>query len=387
MDIDNRKRLPSLTGLRFFAAFSVFVFHVMLPNSPIPPYKPVNLFADPDIAYDAAWVVGKAGFLGVSFFFILSGFVLTWSWQPGSSKLQFIRRRVVKIFPNHLTLWLASMVLFAAAITPWKAWLPNLFLLHAWFPQNYINAGVNTPSWTLSCELLFYVLFPFLIPLVLRIDGKYLWYGAAAMVAGMGAIVLLTVFVIPGSEKSELTPIPVLQLWFGYLFPPTRLFEFFLGVFMARIVAEGRWIRIPLWAAVVAVGAGYVVATYTPFYIGFILATAVPLALLIGSAAQSDLDGASKFLSSRLSVRLGEISFAFYICQGVTLFYVRRSMNAATFSAPVAVLLIVGLFCLNILAAWLLFTFVESPAMRRFARPKRPAVAGERVAGQTLRST
>ncbi|MEU6188989.1 acyltransferase [Nocardia sp. NPDC047038] len=380
MEVDNRKRLPSLTGLRFFAAFSVFVFHVMLPASPIPPYKPVNLFADPDIAYDAAWVVGKAGFLGVSFFFVLSGFVLTWSWKPGSSKLQFIRRRVVKIFPNHLTLWVASMVLFAAAITPWKAWLPNLFLIHAWFPQNYINAGVNTPSWTLSCELLFYVLFPFLIPVVLRIESKYLWYCAAAMVAGICVIVLLTAFVIPSSEKSELTPIPVLQLWFGYLFPPSRLFEFFLGVFVARIVQEGRWIRVPLWASLAAVVAGYVVAMYTPFYVGFVLATAVPLALLIGSAAQSDLDGASRFLSSRLMVRLGEISFAFYICQGVTLFYVRRTMDAATFSAPVAVSLIVALFFLNILAAWSLFTFVESPAMRRFARPKRVAVVAEKVA-------
>ncbi|MFD8246978.1 acyltransferase family protein [Nocardia sp. NPDC059691] len=380
MEVDNRKRLPSLTGLRFFAAFSVFVFHVMLPASPIPPYKPVNLFSDPDIAYDAAWVVGKAGFLGVSFFFVLSGFVLTWSWKPGSSKLQFIRRRVVKIFPNHLTLWVASMVLFAAAITPWKAWLPNLFLIHAWFPQNYINAGVNTPSWTLSCELLFYVLFPFLIPVVLRIESKYLWYCAAAMVAGICVIVLLTAFVIPSSEKSELTPIPVLQLWFGYLFPPSRLFEFFLGVFVARIVQEGRWIRVPLWASLAAVVAGYVVAMYTPFYVGFVLATAVPLALLIGSAAQSDLDGASRFLSSRLMVRLGEISFAFYICQGVTLFYVRRTMDAATFSAPVAVSLIVALFLLNILAAWSLFTFVESPAMRRFARPKRVAVVAEKVA-------
>ncbi|MGY1942941.1 acyltransferase family protein [Nocardia asiatica] len=379
LQVDNRKRLPSLTGLRFFAAFSVFIFHVMLPNSPIPPYKPVNLFADPDLAYNAAVVVGKAGFLGVSFFFILSGFVLTWSWKPGQSKLQFIRRRMVKIFPNHLTLWVASMVLFAAAITSWKAWLPNIFLVHAWFPQNYINAGVNTPSWTLSCELLFYVLFPFLIPAVLRIDVKYLWYGAAAMVAGMCLIVLLTVFVVPSSEKSELTPIPVLQLWFGYLFPPSRLFEFFLGVFVARIVMEGRWIRIPLWAAVAGVGVGYLVAMYTPFYIGFVLATAVPLALLIGSAAKSDLEESSRFLSSRLAVWLGEISFAFYICQGVTVFYVRRLMGAATFSAPVAVLLIVLLFCLNILAAWLLFTFVESPAMRRFARPKQRPVVAERV--------
>ncbi|WP_405160681.1 acyltransferase [Nocardia sp. NBC_01499] len=369
--MSDRPRLPSLTGLRFFAALSVFVFHSMLPNSPIPPFHPVNFFADPDLAHNSAVVVGKMGFLGVSFFFILSGFVLTWSWKDGQSKLLFIRRRVVKIFPNHLTLWVICMVLFAAAITPWKAWLPNFFLIHAWFPQNYINAGVNTPSWTLSCEFLFYVLFPFLVPLIMKIPAKYLWFGAAAMIVGMALIEVVDVYLIPNSAKSELTPIPVLQLWFGYLFPPVRLFEFFLGVFIARIVAAGRWPRLPIWVALVACLGGYLVAMYTPFVVGFFLATAMPLALLIGSAAMSDIEGRSRFLSSRFVVWLGDISFAFYICQGVALFYVRRQMGDVTFSAPVAVQVILGLFGLNILLAWALHTFVESPAMRHLARPRR----------------
>ncbi|WP_330182271.1 acyltransferase [Nocardia sp. NBC_01503] len=373
-----------MTGLRFFAALSVFIFHAMLPNSPIPPYRPVNFFGDPDVAYNAAWLVGKCGFVGVSFFFILSGFVLTWSWKPGASGRQFIRRRIVKIYPNHIVIWLAAMILFAAAITPWKSWLPNLLLIHAWFPQNYINAGVNTPAWTLSCELLFYVIFPFIIPLVLRIPAKYLWYGATAMVVGIGLIVLLTAFVLPDSEKSELTPIPVLQLWFGYLFPPSRLFEFFLGVFVARLVMEGRWIRLPVWGALVGCLVGYAVAMNAPFYVGFSLATAVPLALLIGAAAQSDIESRSRFLSSRVAVRLGEVSFAFYLSQGVALFYVRRLMGEVAFSTPVAVGMIVLMLAFNIFIGWLLFTFVESPAMRRFARPRKPA---EEVEGTVARES
>jgi peptidoglycan/LPS O-acetylase OafA/YrhL len=56
-------------------------------------------------------------------------------------------------------------------------------------------------------------------------------------------------------------------------------------------------------------------------------------------------------------------------------------MDAATFSVPVAVLIIVLLFCFNILAAWMLFTFVEAPAMRRFARPRRAPSVEERVVG------
>jgi len=112
---DSGSRLPSLTGLRFLAALSVFLFHSSLASSPIPPNGPVTPFADQGFAHGYAAVLGHAGPLGVSFFFVLSGFVLTWSSRPGEPARAFLRRRVVKIYPNHVVMWAVALLLFAWA--------------------------------------------------------------------------------------------------------------------------------------------------------------------------------------------------------------------------------------------------------------------------------
>lgn len=111
-------KLPSLTGLRFFAALLVFGFHITLSSSPIPPNDPINLFADPEVARVAEQIFLVTGYVGVSFFFVLSGFLLAWAAKPDEKLTAFWRRRVMKIFPNHIVMWVLSMVLFAAAITP-----------------------------------------------------------------------------------------------------------------------------------------------------------------------------------------------------------------------------------------------------------------------------
>src|SRR5690242_14192774 len=109
-------RLPSLTGLRFVAALCVFAYHAWLP---IPALRLVN---DDGVAYGVYGKVSQAGGLGVGFFFVLSGFVLTWSARPGDTPKSFWRRRIVKIYPNYAVAWLLAMVLFAAAYTPaWRA--------------------------------------------------------------------------------------------------------------------------------------------------------------------------------------------------------------------------------------------------------------------------
>src|ERR1700710_2004563 len=87
----HRPRLPSLTGLRFLAALFVFGFHITLSASPTPPNHPINPFANPRLATDLEWLFGKAGYLGVSFFFVLSGFVLTWSNKTTDTKSSFWR--------------------------------------------------------------------------------------------------------------------------------------------------------------------------------------------------------------------------------------------------------------------------------------------------------
>ncbi|BAJ25925.1 MULTISPECIES: acyltransferase [Kitasatospora] len=370
-------KLPSLTGLRFFAALAVFFFHSTLSNSPIPPNAPINPFADKGLAGFLETAFSKSGYLGVSFFFVLSGFVLAWASRPGERVTAFWRRRMLKIFPNHLVVFAASIVLFAgAAVTGTAQWLPNMLLVHTFFPQPDINLSVNPPSWSLGSELLFYVLFPLLIIPIRKIAGKALWAWSAVMVAGTVAVQLVSTYLVPATPKSAITPVSDLQFWFGYLFPPGRVFEFALGILLARIVMSGKWPRqIGIGVSFALTAVGYGVALLVPFQYSFVVAMIIPVSALICSVAAADVDGRRTRLRGPVMQLLGEISFGFYLVQGVTIFYLRSLLGAHTYSAPVALLVVIGFLAASLLGGWLLFRFVEMPAMRRWSRSRRPATA------------
>ncbi|RPF21615.1 acyltransferase family protein [Myceligenerans xiligouense] len=366
-------RLPSLTGLRFFAALLVFGFHITLSASPIPPNDPINPFADPQLAAASEKIFVTTGYIGVSFFFVLSGFLLAWAAKPNDGLIPFWRRRIVKIFPNHLVMWVLAMVLFAAAITPAHAWALNFFLLSAYSPDGAVNVAVNPPSWTLSVELLFYMLFPFLIAGIRRIPVRALWLWAGLMLLGMVLVQVATLTIVPDEPRSALTPVSSYQFWFGYIFPPSRLFEFVLGSIMARIVLEGRWPAVRVWHALVACVAGYAVANVVPFVWTFNVATIIPIAMLVTTVAAADNAGERTFLQSRPMQWLGDTSFGFYLCQGITIFWARQMMDNATYPTPVALLVVAGIFVLTLGGGWALYALVEKPMMDRFARPRRRA--------------
>ena len=73
--------LPRLTSLRWFAALAVFLVHA----DSLFQWAPLRLF--------------RFGASGVTFFFILSGFVLTWSMVPNLSARTFWWRRFARIYP------------------------------------------------------------------------------------------------------------------------------------------------------------------------------------------------------------------------------------------------------------------------------------------------
>ncbi|MGM1058446.1 acyltransferase family protein [Saccharothrix sp. Mg75] len=376
-------RLPSLTGLRFVAALLVFLFHVtvMMP-SPIAPHAMLSPFGDPGTAQDLAWLFGKAGYVGVSFFFILSGFVLTWSARDGEAARPFWRRRVLKIFPNHVVTWAATLLLFASAITPWIAYLPNLLLVHAFFPQVEIHRSINVPAWTLCCELLFYLLFPALLRGIKRIADSRLWTWAGLVVAGMVALQLVTQYVVPGARTAG-APLSDLQFWFGYVFPPSRLFEFVLGMVLARIVVTGRWPSIGVLPAALLTVVGYVAALHAPVVWDFNVATAIPLGALICAAATADVKGTRSALRGRTAQWLGDISFGFYLCQGFVVIYGGWLLRGAHDDLTAALVVLV-LFVATLFVGALLFHLVERPVMRRFGhagRDRRPVRAAPEAAG------
>ena len=130
-------RLPSLTGLRWIAALLVFGFHAAT----------LRVVAEPDYqaVVDRLFTLGLSG---VEFFFVLSGFVLVWSFRDGEPRRRFLRRRLAKIYPNHLLMWAVVLLVglwFAEPVNHWAA-LGNLFLLQAWNPTPGYFYSVNTVS-------------------------------------------------------------------------------------------------------------------------------------------------------------------------------------------------------------------------------------------------
>ncbi|MFE9747533.1 acyltransferase family protein [Saccharothrix saharensis] len=344
-------RLPSLTGLRFLAAFVVFGFHL----------HAGGLFAGTGAEGVLAVLLGQ-GATGVGFFFLLSGFVLTWSAREGLPATVGMRRRAARVLPNHVVVW---VVVFAGL-----AWLGGvsvlsgvlgLFLLQAWVPVQAVYFGVNTPAWSLSCEAAFYTAFAWLLALVDRVPPKRLW---AVAIGLMAAVVAVPALALPLPDG--------LEYWFVYVFPVTRALEFVLGMVLARIVRAGRWLRLAPWQAGTFAVAGYVASGHLPGTFGFVAGTVVPLALLIPAVATADLTGSWSPWRHRAAVFLGEVSFAFYLVHQVVL----RAVEAfgpqdATLAAAIG--LSAAALGVSLVLAWLLHRLVERPAQRRLLRPTAPA--------------
>ncbi|GHJ44215.1 acyltransferase [Catellatospora sp. TT07R-123] len=360
-----RSRLPALTGMRFIAAAAVFLFHAM--------YQ--MFFASTQAQADYTSIFGRAGYLGVGFFFVLSGFVLTWSVRDEDTTPRFWRRRFFKIYPNHLLTFVAAFILLttvSGAVVEKKPAILNFFLLQAWFPQFEINNSVNNISWSLSCEALFYLAFPLLFALIRRIRPERLWAWAAVVVVGIFAVPFVSLL-LPDPEQLAWMPASRNQFWFIYFFPPARLLDFIFGIVLARIVLAGRKLPLGVGGAVALAVTAYALAPLAWGKFSFVAITVVPIGLVIAAGAVADAEGRRTWLASPAMVWLGNVSFAFYLWHFMVLTYGHHWLgDGSNFSTPVALGVIALLGGVTLLLSWLTFTLFERPIMQRFANPRRP---------------
>ena len=152
----SRSHIPSLTSLRFFAAFSIFIVHA----------RNHNLLPD---SFLSSFDLSQA----VSFFFVLSGFVITYAYLGRRySILQFYRLRFARVWPAFL-----FSTIFAIVLVPRSLYLPasqslsatilfgflNLIGLQAWFPIPSVFFSFNAVCWSISVESFFTQFFHFLV--------------------------------------------------------------------------------------------------------------------------------------------------------------------------------------------------------------------------------
>ena len=354
------KRLDSLTSLRYFAALAVVLCHVN-------PYFLSNLWQRDTISY---------GYVGVSFFYLLSGFVLTWSCaeQPAT---RFWWRRFARIWPlMAVMMTVAYTALWNRELHPGSAggWLAQVFLLQAWDPNTSVRTGGDGPAWSLSCEMFFYAAFPLLIRWVGRLRARGVALAAAATVAAM--IIAPLVTHVNAAE----------YYWLFYYLPGYRICEFIIGMLLARAVRLGLRIRYPSLGYLVALAGlalwawGIADATVrdhgTNVGRPWVALLALPsLALLVLARASADLDGRARLLGRRLPVLLGTWSFALYLVHDVLSFLVSEHGWLSAHGKPGGVGdLVAFIACATALAA-LAHYAIERPA-ERWLRAHRPGRDG-----------
>lgn len=346
-----------LTGLRFYAALLVFAFHISL-----------NRFfiGDSPAVEPLQFILKNGGWFGVTFFFILSGFVLMWSARAGDTPGRFIWRRIAKIVPNHMvTFFIALAIAGLGAATAGEA-VANLLLLHAWIPADTAFFSINHPSWSLSAELFFYHAFPFVLPLVNRIPRRRLLLIGAGLI-GLITIAPLAAGILPQGEvfganhlQSPLYGASIPQIWAVYALPPVRFLEFALGMLAARAVNEKLLPSIPLGPAILVAVTGYVVSLFLPIAWQMDAAYVLPVLVLVTAAAQDKTPPG--IFASRTAVRLGELSFAFYMVHDIVLTAARTVLGPDPLQPLAATGAVLATFAISLAAAYLMWRLVEVPA-------------------------
>ncbi|GGZ26546.1 acyltransferase [Streptomyces inusitatus] len=367
--------LRSLTGLRFLAMLPVFLTHAAFEG----------VFTDEEVSWGFLDAMGTTGYMAVSFFFVLSGFVITWSYRPTDTPRAFWRRRFFRVFPNHVVSYVLALALLSS-VGLGVGVLPSvtqLFLVQSWVPDPVFTDTGNSASWSLVVDVAFYAIFPALLTLVHRIGPNRLWYWVGGMVAGVALVPAVALAVLPDTPGMPLGGVSTSQYWLTHFFPLFRLLECVLGMLMARIVLTGTWIRLRVLPASLLVVLAYGLAQQVPFLYRLNAVTVLPVALLTAAVAVADAGGRGTPFDNKVMVWFGELSFAFYLLHNLVLKYGHLLLGhteeegelvGRTWGIPGGIALIAAGFAVSLLLAWVLHNGVEKPVMRRWSRRKRTPV-------------
>lgn len=303
-------RFVGLDGLRGVAALAVLIHHS--PDETVSGLVP-------------------SGFLAVDLFFLLSGFVLTYAYEgkiaSGLSLVDFMRIRLVRLYPLYLLATLLAVAVLAIQTLRWLVVDPVegavTFLTAVLFlpspPQNFLHGGylfpINPAAWSLFFEIVINLVFVLIVP--------YLNRAVLAVTIALGLVFLVATVLAYGT----LHPAGVLDsTWLGGF--GRVIFSFFAGVALSRLWRAGHlaWLRLPSWLPMVILMCVFAVPAAGWGRMAFELLACVVLfpALVLASA-----NVAAYGAFARFCLIVGAASYAVYVLQTPMMYAVNSVLNFA----------------------------------------------------------
>ncbi len=383
----SRPVLHSLTSLRFFAASLIVLHHSK------------GLFG---VDGDLSEIFPT--YQAVSFFFVLSGFILTYvypSFRTNGSLKKFYLSRLARVWPLHAATLVLAIVFFSehyrylatnnsrTALLFYTSFASNIFLVHGWIPIKDYHWSFNAVSWSISTEFAFYLLFPLLVA---NLNKTWKIKLAGTFAVSVIAVLAMRFFDLSTVENAESRLIGVINVN-----PLSRLFEFSMGmtaaVFYERVkdcyrpgMFKGTAVEFVLLAAVFA---GMSLNGFYKSVFESVLGPAgaswvdngvlnslwFAMLILCFSVHRGAI---SKCLSARFFVLLGEISFSIYLLHQIMVrIYIARVEPLDSFSP---VFSFVYFWAILLVGSYVFWHTVEIPARRAIlmiAGKRRPDDGGE----------
>jgi len=346
------RRLDGLTALRAIAAMAVIFFHA---NARMPEGFGLSRYLPFVDHY----------YLGVDLFFILSGFILAHVHGAEFAKVtprragNFYILRLARIYPVHVAMLACYLVLFFSFDLVGR----QLGVAHRYTAETFLGQlflvlpgaiAWNFPAWSVSAEWLAYLAFPLIAFSFWRLSARYCFVSLLVITVGFAAV-------------------------YGWAFGGTMdhvgivrvAFEFTAGYLLYRSAfAAPLATLLPVLAATLLVAATLFGTRFGDF--GAVLAIG-GLVVLAARARAGTVAALPRPL-----LWLGEISYSLYMVQSLPLAGFGRFVASLRAPAPMTTALtaVVVLVLIDIVAAALLYRFVERPArnwlrdcLKRWARP------------------
>jgi peptidoglycan/LPS O-acetylase OafA/YrhL len=367
----SRPMLPALTSLRFFAALHVLLFHMYA----------MQILQGSGFYRNLASI----GYVGVSFFFVLSGFILVYTYAGRQTPLgRFWQARFARIYPAYLFSLLVTLPFFLFVCLklkdldiPMFAWQKAhifpamglvLGLLQSWVPMAALSW--NAPAWSLSVEAFFYLLFPFLLaPMLTQKSRRLMWIILGCWI--VSAAICVGYVVVKPDGLASVSDATLNQPWLNVVkfFPLVRLPEFLMGMALGVIFLREP-IRRDRATAMILTGVAALIAVVA-------LSPRIPYPVLhdglLAPAYAAVIYGAAlnpawlRVLESKFFILLGEASYSFYLLHSflVSVYFMPMGKVRATGILGTTI----G-FLLPIVVSILVFKFIETPA-RQWLRPRK----------------